>query len=57
VVVLRHLFARDRLTIVEAPFLLVDGMLQTQDGVIAVRAEAVQTLPGLDVDFDAHDFY
>ena len=57
IIVRPDLFARDRLVIIEAPFLLVDGVLQTQDGVISVRAETVQGMTALDVDFDAHDFY
>jgi error-prone DNA polymerase len=57
VIVRPDLFARDRLSIVEEPFLIVDGMLQNQDGVTSVRAERVQAMPGLQVDFDAHDFY
>ena len=57
IIVRPDLFARDRLLIVEEPFLLVDGMLQSQDGVISVRADSVQRLHGVDVDFDAHDFY
>ena len=55
--VLPDLFARDRLVIVEEPFLIVDGVLQNQDGVTSVRAEQVQGMRGVDVDFDAHDFY
>jgi error-prone DNA polymerase len=57
IIVRPDLFARDRLVIVEEPFLLVDGVLQSQDGVISVRAEEVSGLPGTGVDFDAHDFY
>ena len=57
IIVRPDLFARDRLTIVEAPFLIVDGVLQNQDGVTSVRAERVQAMRGIDVDFDAHDFY
>jgi error-prone DNA polymerase len=57
IIVRPDLFARERLAIVEEPFLLVDGVLQHQDGVIAVRAEAVQGLRGPALDFDAHDFY
>ena len=57
VIVRPDLFARDRLVLVEEPFLLVDGVLQHQDGVISVRAEQVQGLRGADIDFDAHDFY
>jgi error-prone DNA polymerase len=57
IIVRPDLFARERLTIVEQPFLIVDGVLQNQDGVTSVRAEQVYGLKGLDVDFDAHDFY
>ena len=57
IIVRPDLFARDRLVVVDEPFLIVDGVLQNQDGVTSVRAEQVQGLPGVDVDFDAHDFY
>jgi error-prone DNA polymerase len=57
IIVRPDLFASERLVIVEEPFLLIDGVLQNQDGVISVRADAVRALPGVDVDFDAHDFY
>jgi error-prone DNA polymerase len=57
IIVRPDLFARDRLVIVEEPFLIVDGVLQSQDGVTSVRAEQVQGLRGVDIDFDAHDFY
>jgi error-prone DNA polymerase len=57
IIVRPDLFARDRLVVVEEPFLIVDGVLQHQDGVVSVRAEQVQGMRGVDVDFDAHDFY
>ena len=57
IIVRPDLFARDRLTIVEEPFLIVDGVLQNQDGVTSVRAEQVHRMGGVDVDFDAHDFH
>ena len=57
IIVRPDLFARDRLLLVEAPFLVIEGVLQNQDGVISVRAEEVQGMRGVDVDFDAHDFY
>jgi error-prone DNA polymerase len=57
IIVRPDLFARDRLIIVEEPFLIVDGVLQNQDGVTSVRAEQVLGMRGLDVSFDAHDFY
>ena len=61
IIVRPDLFARDRLTIIEEPFLIVDGVLQNQDGVTSVRAEQVLGLRGgiadRDLEFDAHDFY
>ena len=57
IIVRPDLFTRDRLVIVEEPFLIVDGVLQNQDGVISVRAEDVRGMRGVDVDVDAHDFY
>jgi error-prone DNA polymerase len=57
IIVRPDLFARDQLLIVGEPFLIVDGVLQNQDGVTSIRAEQVQGMRGLDVDFDAHDFY
>jgi len=60
IIVRPDMFARYRLVILEEPFLIVDGMLQSQDGVTSVRAEEVMGLPGApgsDVDFEAHDFY
>ena len=50
-------FTKDKQTIVGAPFLLVEGVMQHQDGVAAVLAESIHALPGVDVSFDAHDFY
>ena len=57
IIVRPDLFARDRMVIIEEPFLVVEGVLQNQDGVTAVRAEAVQGMRSVDIDFDAHDFY
>jgi error-prone DNA polymerase len=57
IIVRPDLFARERLVIVEEQFLIVDGVLQNQDGVTSVRAEDVRGIRGVDIDFDAHDFY
>jgi error-prone DNA polymerase len=64
IIVRPDLFARDRLVITEEPFLVVDGVLQHQDGVISVRAEQARGIRSTggaagvdDIDFDAHDFY
>jgi error-prone DNA polymerase len=57
IIVRPDLFERERLAIVEQPFLIVEGLLQRQDGVVAIGAESVQGMRGIGVDFDAHDFY
>jgi len=60
IIVRPDLFLRDRLVITDEPFLLVDGVLQHQDGVISVRAERLAGLHAggvQDLEFDAHDFY
>jgi error-prone DNA polymerase len=56
VIVRPDLFDRERMTVVRQPFLLVDGVLQHQDGVLSVRAERVEGIGG-GVSVDAHDFY
>ena len=56
VIVRPDLFASDRSVIIEEPFLLVEGVLQHQDGVVSVRAEAVQGMERASIEFDAHDF-
>jgi error-prone DNA polymerase len=56
VIVRPDLFDRERMTVIRQPFLLVEGILQHQDGVLSVRAERLR---GIDVgaSVDAHDFY
>ena len=56
IVVRPDVFERERLTVIRQPFLLIDGILQQQDGVTAVRAERVQGIQG-GAAVDAHDFY
>ena len=57
IIVRPDLFARDRLVILDEPFLIVEGVLQNHEGVTSVRAEHIQLMRGAEVDFDAHDFY
>ncbi|MEO5741735.1 MAG: OB-fold nucleic acid binding domain-containing protein, partial [Vicinamibacterales bacterium] len=57
VIVRPDLFDRDRMTILEQPFLLVDGILQNQDGVTSVKAERLHALGGAAVEIDSHDFH
>ncbi|HEV8586805.1 MAG TPA: DNA polymerase III subunit alpha [Methylomirabilota bacterium] len=56
VIVTPGLFARQRLALVSEPFLLVEGILQMQDGVISVRAARVEPLPRSAHTVPSHDF-
>jgi error-prone DNA polymerase len=56
IIIRPDLFERERLIVVRQPFLIVDGILQHQDGVLSVRAERVEGIEG-DASIDAHDFY
>ena len=58
VIIRPDVYAATRLVVVESPFLLVDGILQNQDGVTSVRAERLQRLDGLSdgASVESHDF-
>ena len=56
IIVRPDLFDRERATVIRRPFLIVDGVLQHQDGVVSVKAEHVQPIDG-GASVDAHDFY
>jgi error-prone DNA polymerase len=56
VIVTPQLFARQRWALVAEPFLLVEGILQIQDGVVSLRARRVEPLPRLPHVVPSHDF-
>ena len=56
IIVRPDLFDRERLIVVRQPFLIVDGVLQHQDGVLSVRAERFEAIEGA-ASVEAHDFY
>ena len=57
IIVRPDLFAEQRMAVIHEPFLLVEGMLQNQEGVTSVRAERVEGLGGTKIDVEARDFY
>jgi error-prone DNA polymerase len=57
IIVQPDLFAADRVTIVGEPFLLVEGILQIQDGVTSVKAHRVHPLPAEGPTPESHDFH
>jgi error-prone DNA polymerase len=52
-----QLFKEDYATVVQQQFLLIEGKLQNQEGVISVKAERVQPLPITQAETASHDFY
>ena len=57
IIIRPDLFDRQRTVAVRQPFILVDGVLQHQDGVLSVKAERLEALQQLTASVDAHDFY
>jgi error-prone DNA polymerase len=56
IIIRPDLFDRERQAVIRHPFLIVDGVLQHQDGVLSIRAERVEGIQG-GASVDAHDFY
>src|SRR5213594_1557555 len=56
VIVTPQRFARNRMALVTEPFLLVEGIVQQQDGVVSVRALRVEDLAPLAHNVPSHDF-
>jgi error-prone DNA polymerase len=59
IIIRPDLYATERLTVVEASFLLVEGVLQNQDGVTSIKAERMSKLSGMpdEAAIDSHDFH
>jgi error-prone DNA polymerase len=57
IIIRPDLFVRDRLAILEQPYLLIDGVLQSQDGAVSIRAERVQGLGLTTAAPESHDFH
>ena len=56
-IVMPDLFQTQRLTIVEEPFLLVEGILQNQRGSVSVKASRVEGLRVYAAPAVSHDFH
>ena len=56
IIIRPDLYDRERTAVVRQPFLMIEGVLQHQDGVLSVRAERVEGIEGA-ASIDAHDFY
>jgi error-prone DNA polymerase len=57
VIVHPRLFTREWITLIEEPFLLIEGVLQNMDNVVNVRAERIKALSEMSFDVTSHDFH
>jgi error-prone DNA polymerase len=57
VIVTPDLFEQYRVVVVREPFLLIEGRLQNQDGVISVKAEHILPLTVSRAGIASHDFH
>jgi error-prone DNA polymerase len=59
IIVRPDLYGKERTTLVGAPFLLVEGVLQNENGVCSIRAERVLRLDGFtsEAAIESHDFH
>ncbi len=57
VIVSPDLYERERLTVVRSKFLMVEGVLQNQDGVIHVKASRLTMLSDAKIAMRSHDFH
>ena len=57
IIIQPDLYAVRRMTIVEESFLLVEGLLQIQDGVTSVKADRLQGLSGGGPEVGSRNFY
>ena len=57
IIIRPDLFDRERFKILDEPFLLVDGIMQNQDGVMSVKAERLHALGGAALAIESHDFH
>jgi len=56
-IIVPDLFQRNRLLITSEQFLMVEGILQNQDGVVSVKAERVTALRITQAETSSHDFH
>jgi error-prone DNA polymerase len=57
VIVTPSLYEQDRLAVTRSKFLLVEGQLQSQDGVIHIKARRLTPLSDQSLDLRSHDFH
>ncbi len=57
VIITPDLYERERLLVTRSKFLMVEGLLQNQDGVIHVKAHSIKTFSDGSLELHSHDFH
>jgi error-prone DNA polymerase len=57
VIITPDLYERERLVVTRSKFVLVEGALQNQDGVVHVKATRIQPLAFTNLEVQSHDFH
>jgi error-prone DNA polymerase len=57
VIITPDVFAAHKAVIVGAPYLLVEGTLQNQDGAVSIKADRLEALPPKGPEIDSRDFH
>ena len=57
IIITPQLFSKNRLVLVDHPFLLIEGILQNQDRVVSVKAKRVRPLTFKVAGTPSHDFH
>lgn len=57
VIVTPDLFERERIVVTRSKFIVAEGTLQNQDGVIYVKAAKLRSLADMDLEMQSHDFH
>ena len=57
VIITPDLYERERLVVTRSKFVLVEGALQNQDGVIHIKARRIEPLAFTDLAMQSHDFH
>ena len=56
IIIRPNLFENRRLVLMSHPFLIIDGVVQNQNGVVSVRADRVEPLEPFHIPVGSHDF-
>ncbi len=57
VIITPDLYERERLVVTRSKFILVEGALQNQDGVVHIKARRIEPLAFSNLEVQSHDFH